>query len=284
MLALQAHLKLAEVAGSKETLGQCPKCDHCRESWAQTQDTLSLISTEDMALQLPFMGPIHDRHSNPSTKNAEGQDLLELQSSSLGGAFYDVNLQLEEVDFETRYSEDDALSTVLFSRDVLETQSTVISPAISQAGYSSISEQVTTLTPSLTPNVGIEARQQMPGGEAIPDGQTFSRSTSIHVSSIPRKPLSQTEMGLHLAAREGFSAILSILLSTGAGVDCRDETGRTPLHQCAEIGHVEALEFLLDAGADPNSTDDNGTSVILTAVKAGKEVMVKMLVEALNAL
>lgn len=82
---------------------------------------------------------------------------------------------------------------------------------------------------------------------------------------------------MQLAAREGQTGILSILLRTGFYVDSRDEKGRTPLHQCAIHGHIEAAKLLLSAGADVKSTDAEGTSVILAAVKARCEEMVELL-------
>ncbi|OAP64504.1 hypothetical protein AYL99_00476 [Fonsecaea erecta] len=85
---------------------------------------------------------------------------------------------------------------------------------------------------------------------------------------------------LHLAAREGRTRILSILLRTGLSVDSRDERGRTPLHHCASHGHTEAAEVLLAAGANINAVDLNGTSVIIAAVKAGSEKMVELLLNS----
>ncbi|OKL61525.1 hypothetical protein UA08_03509 [Talaromyces atroroseus] len=94
--------------------------------------------------------------------------------------------------------------------------------------------------------------------------------------------LSQMEAAVHMAAREGHSAIVAILLRSGSYVDSRDNEGRTPLHHCAENGHVETMKMLLDSGADPNATDCEGTSVLLAAVKAGKDRVVEILVKVLR--
>ncbi|EXJ58082.1 hypothetical protein A1O7_05506 [Cladophialophora yegresii CBS 114405] len=87
----------------------------------------------------------------------------------------------------------------------------------------------------------------------------------------------QASAALHLAAREGQTRILSILLRTGFRADSRDERGRTPLHHCASHSHTETAKVLLDAGASINAVDVDGTSVVMTAVKAGSERMVELL-------
>jgi hypothetical protein len=88
----------------------------------------------------------------------------------------------------------------------------------------------------------------------------------------------QDVAALHLAAKEGQTDILSILLQTGFDVDSKDEgTGRTPLHQCVMNGHVEAAKVLLEAGAIVNAVDNEGDSVIFTAVKARHPNMVELL-------
>ncbi|KIW34990.1 uncharacterized protein PV07_01717 [Cladophialophora immunda] len=87
----------------------------------------------------------------------------------------------------------------------------------------------------------------------------------------------QASAALHLAAREGRTRILSILLRTGFRVDARDERGRTPLHHCATHGHTDAARVLLEAGASINAVDVDGISVIIAAVKAGSEKMVELL-------
>jgi ankyrin repeat protein len=87
----------------------------------------------------------------------------------------------------------------------------------------------------------------------------------------------QASAALHLAAKEGQTRILSILLRTGFRADSRDERGRTPLHHCASLGHTETAKVLLDAGASINAVDMDGTSVILAAVKAGSEKMVELI-------
>lgn len=79
------------------------------------------------------------------------------------------------------------------------------------------------------------------------------------------------------AAKEGQTSMLSILLRTGFYVDSRDERGRTALQQCAIHRHIEAAKVLLAAGADVKAVDAEGISVILAAVKARCEEMVKLL-------
>lgn len=111
---------------------------------------------------------------------------------------------------------------------------------------------------------------------------TEAKADIMNVSKRRSHNSSQTEAAMHLAAREGRSAILSILLRNGASVDSLDADGRTPLHNAAENGHAEAVHVLLAAGADPTAVDNEGSSVILTAVRGGREDVVEILLGLLK--
>lgn len=112
--------------------------------------------------------------------------------------------------------------------------------------------------------------------------KTLSPSQSFD-SNTDSKPaqkilrLNQIDAALHLAARDGQTSIVSILLSSGAKVDSVNDKGQTTLHVCVENGHVEVMEVLLDWGANVSILDSDGVSVISTAVKTGKEKIVEVL-------
>ena len=62
---------------------------------------------------------------------------------------------------------------------------------------------------------------------------------------------------LHLAASEGDTATIRLLLESGCDPNCRDTVvGFTPLHAAAEAEHLEAVRSLFSAGANPNATDE----------------------------
>ena len=68
-------------------------------------------------------------------------------------------------------------------------------------------------------------------------------------------------LALQAAAREGQAEVLSYLLSAGAGVDTRDQKGRTALFLSVSGQHEEASRVLLEAGAELDTEDEDGVTV-----------------------
>lgn len=68
-------------------------------------------------------------------------------------------------------------------------------------------------------------------------------------------------------------------LQAGAGLEVRDESGRTPLRLAALVGNVEAVTALANAGADPNVQSSFGTPLFELASDGTVEI-VKALLEA----
>lgn len=62
------------------------------------------------------------------------------------------------------------------------------------------------------------------------------------------------------AAREGTLALVTLLLTRGAGVGSPAGDGTTPLHAAAGAGHEEAVDTLLRAGADAAAVDARGAT------------------------
>jgi ankyrin repeat protein len=60
---------------------------------------------------------------------------------------------------------------------------------------------------------------------------------------------------LHVAAAQGQTGIVQLLLQRGADPNVRGMGGVTPLHFAAAGGHIEAARVLLEAGADRHARD-----------------------------
>lgn len=67
---------------------------------------------------------------------------------------------------------------------------------------------------------------------------------------------------LHMAAREGHTDILRLLIKAGADIDFKNALGDTPLHSAARYGHAEAVKRLVEAGANPAATDGDGRTAL----------------------
>ncbi|KAK4222473.1 ankyrin repeat-containing domain protein [Podospora fimiseda] len=104
-------------------------------------------------------------------------------------------------------------------------------------------------------------------------------STSHSTSKVTRQGSTTSVLPLHLAAEKGYSSVIGILLSNGAHVDARDDTGRTALHYAAKNGHTEALKLLLSWGGDPLVMDFGGLTALHQAAGEGHEEAVRILID-----
>jgi len=84
---------------------------------------------------------------------------------------------------------------------------------------------------------------------------------------------------MHVAAREGYADILSLLLGHGADVSGRGLWGQTPLHRAAWTGKVDAGKCLLDHGANINARSDDKSTPLFSAAIQGHVEFVRMLLE-----
>ena len=89
----------------------------------------------------------------------------------------------------------------------------------------------------------------------------------------------QMESALHLAAHEGFSDIVELLIRAGADVNARDAKGWTPLFDAASSGSLAIVKRLIDAGAEVDPVDREGHSPALWAALAAKAGIVQYLLE-----
>jgi len=71
---------------------------------------------------------------------------------------------------------------------------------------------------------------------------------------------------LHAAAQHNHSSTIEVLITRGADVNARADSGQTPLHLCS---HPEIARLLVEASADPNAKDDEHKTTPLAWAKVG---------------
>jgi ankyrin repeat protein len=84
---------------------------------------------------------------------------------------------------------------------------------------------------------------------------------------------------LHVAALEGHSDVLLLLIEHGADVNGRGRYGDTPLHRASEKARLEAGQFLLQRGADINAQNDFNNTALVYAAILGHAEFARMLLE-----
>ncbi|MHC4662925.1 MAG: ankyrin repeat domain-containing protein [Planctomycetota bacterium] len=85
---------------------------------------------------------------------------------------------------------------------------------------------------------------------------------------IPADQYRSTAM--HLAAAEGFTDSLVLMLNNGAYVNFRDNDSWTPLHWAALRGNSEMASMLIEKGADVNAQTNDGRTPLNYATENGR--------------
>ncbi len=88
--------------------------------------------------------------------------------------------------------------------------------------------------------------------------------------------------GLHLAAHEGDVDEIMRLIASGAELEARDGSGRTPAHVAAFASHDDALRALAKGGADMNAFENRVYDVLTIAAVANDPEMVSLAMELGN--
>lgn len=86
------------------------------------------------------------------------------------------------------------------------------------------------------------------------------------------------ETPLVLATERGHTAMVELLLASGANPDGPVQYRQTPLHRAAGEGRLELVAELLDAGADVNARDESGATPLYTAAQHGHFEVAELLI------
>ncbi|MDQ2994680.1 MAG: ankyrin repeat domain-containing protein [Pseudomonadota bacterium] len=84
---------------------------------------------------------------------------------------------------------------------------------------------------------------------------------------------------LHYAVKAGMLTVVQKSIMSGANLDARNISDRTPLFEAARIGRVDIATELLDKGADPNAEDKSHDTPLLIATECEQIEMVTLLTE-----
>ncbi|CAM1295460.1 Uncharacterised protein g1290 [Pycnogonum litorale] len=86
---------------------------------------------------------------------------------------------------------------------------------------------------------------------------------------------------LHVAAYYGYMESLTILLKEGAGIDCRNEERKTPLHIAAEFGRTKIVKELIDKNdLIVSAEDEDKNTPIHLAASNGHVKVIRLLIDA----
>ena len=96
------------------------------------------------------------------------------------------------------------------------------------------------------------------------------------------------DTSLHLAARNGHTNTVELLLSKGVSIEAINHLGKTPLHFAAMNGHTSTVELLLSKGASIEAMDHYNDTPLHHTARNGHTSIVELLllkgasIEAMN--
>ena len=84
---------------------------------------------------------------------------------------------------------------------------------------------------------------------------------------------------MYIAAANGHTELVEVLLDHGADVNIPDNSGMLPMHAASEGGHAGAVKILLAAGATTDVHNDYGETPFHAAAEGGHSEIITMLLD-----
>ncbi|XP_070553325.1 LOW QUALITY PROTEIN: ankyrin-3-like, partial [Ptychodera flava] len=94
-----------------------------------------------------------------------------------------------------------------------------------------------------------------------------------------QKARNQKLTALHLAAENGYSNIVKILVESGARIDAKDIIGRTPFHMAATKGKLEVVKYFVHKGIFLDMVTNKNNTCLHLAAKGSHLGVVKYLLK-----
>lgn len=106
----------------------------------------------------------------------------------------------------------------------------------------------------------------------------FLTKNDINLNAINRN----WNTALHMAAKNGNSVIIKMLIDKGANVDARNKQGYTPLHTAVENNNLEAANEIINGKANVEIRADNMKRPIDIAMDKKEDSMITLLKNAMK--
>ena len=84
---------------------------------------------------------------------------------------------------------------------------------------------------------------------------------------------------LHIAAHQSHTVCIGVLLDRGADAEIKTNQGATALHLATQRGHTECIGVLLDRGADIESKESQGFTALHVATDQGHIECTRLLLD-----
>jgi len=118
--------------------------------------------------------------------------------------------------------------------------------------------------------------------EAARHGRLLQLRAKLHLTDVdvdsPRDRSDST--AVYLAAANGRTKVLELLLHSGADPNAVSKSGLTAVHQAARKGHTKALQLLLHSGANHDTADPNGWTAVFWAAADGHTKALQLLLQS----